>query len=265
MDGIDEGGFITSGKVFKKTSHVLVRGKGSVTANFTISRGKLKHVISGIVVHQTNTASADKTFTGYTGANSNGAHFLIDLNGTVYQTASLFEQTNHVGAIRARCLRAMTCPKVELDAGLKDWNVRSWVNGGMMKSHNNEKGKSAVVERFPKNEDSIGIELVGLSLKYDKQLKNVLEDQAVDVADERVVYNPLTAEQLTSLEWLLRFLSEKLKVPFSEVFRHPEIAFKIPSEAITAKDLIEKLKKEEAETKVKKEETKTNNQPGAGQ
>jgi len=253
---IGEDGFITGGKIRRKTTHTLPRKNGSIEAPFQISRGRLTHVIRGIVVHQTNTLTADKTFTGYTGLKANGAHFLIDIDGTIYQTASLFDQANHVGAIKARCLYEMTCPKVELEAGLKDWNERPWLNKGTERSHNNEKGKAFPI-RFPKNEDSIGIECQGMAWIYNKNGEKA-EDQNQNrklLAGEYYDFDPLTIEQKESLKWLILFLSEKLSVPFTEIYRHPEIAFKERAEAISAKDLIESLRKEAARAQAEAETT----------
>jgi N-acetyl-anhydromuramyl-L-alanine amidase AmpD len=68
-----------------------------------IERGVL-HRIRGIIVHQTGGASGASSLSNYTMQNATGAHFLIDKDGTIYQTASLFRQTWHVGRLRARCL-----------------------------------------------------------------------------------------------------------------------------------------------------------------
>ena len=68
----------------------------------TIERGLLKKV-AAIVVHQTGAATAESTFQSYKGP-ANGAHFLIDKDGTIYQTARLTQRTFHVGKIKSRCL-----------------------------------------------------------------------------------------------------------------------------------------------------------------
>ena len=66
--------------------------------------------VRGIIVHQTGGATAQSAFNSYK-SGSNGAHFLIDKDGTIYQTASLKYQTWHVGKIRSRCLAEMRCPQ----------------------------------------------------------------------------------------------------------------------------------------------------------
>jgi N-acetyl-anhydromuramyl-L-alanine amidase AmpD len=53
--------------------------------------------VQGIIVHQTGSPTARSTLNGYGVARANGAHFLIDKDGTIYQTASVLKQTAHVG------------------------------------------------------------------------------------------------------------------------------------------------------------------------
>lgn len=50
-----------------------------------------------IAVHQTDSPTAQATFNAYR-TGGNGAHFLIDKPGTVYQTASLQAVCFHVGS-----------------------------------------------------------------------------------------------------------------------------------------------------------------------
>ena len=46
---------------------------------------------------------------------------------------------------------------------------------------------------------------------------------------------PVTSKQNTSLQWLITELVFTLKVPMTEIFRHPDVSRKNPSEASTAK------------------------------
>jgi N-acetyl-anhydromuramyl-L-alanine amidase AmpD len=69
----------------------------------TIEHGPLVGV-HAIVVHQTDAPTAQHTFNGYN-AGGNGAHFLIDKNGQIYQTASMHKRCYHVGRlIKSKCL-----------------------------------------------------------------------------------------------------------------------------------------------------------------
>jgi hypothetical protein len=80
-----------------------------------LAHGKMTH-ISGIIVHQTGAKTAQSTLDSYLNAGANGAHFLIDKDGTIYQTGSVFWQQWHVGKLQVRCLAEMTCKPVEVKA-----------------------------------------------------------------------------------------------------------------------------------------------------
>jgi N-acetyl-anhydromuramyl-L-alanine amidase AmpD len=170
-----------------------------------IERGELK-VIRGIIVHQTGGASAQSTLGGYRAKNGNGAHFLIDKDGTIYQTASLYCQTAHVGKLRARCVAEHSCSPVDVKA-LKVFSPRR---------ENAREMEKLVPERYPANADSIGIELVGMP-------------------DANGVYESASPEQNASLKWLVDTLLNAFRVSSSEVFRHPTVSRKTESEAASAR------------------------------
>jgi N-acetylmuramoyl-L-alanine amidase-like protein len=119
----------------------------------TIERAPMK-MMRGIVVHQTGGANSQSSLDSYKSPTVKGAHFLIDKDGTIYQTASLHQRTWHVGKLKARCLIQQTCTPAEIKAYAK------FDPFGMNKR---EPAKS-VPDRFPSSEDSIGIELVGATL-----------------------------------------------------------------------------------------------------
>lgn len=126
----------------------------------------------GIIVHQTGGATASSALDSDKKAGANGAHFLIDKDGT----------------------------------------------SGMHKSEMAE----SVPDRYPGNGDGIGIELVGRTIADPK-------DKTKDP-----VYDTVTAAQNASLKWLVAQLTQLLGVPMTEVFRHPEVSRKTPSEAQSA-------------------------------
>lgn len=79
----------------------------------TIERGEMKE-IHGIIVHQTGGSTAQSSIDSYKNPSANGAHFLIEKDGAIYQTASLYKQKWHIGKIKARCLLEKRCTPVEL-------------------------------------------------------------------------------------------------------------------------------------------------------
>ena len=151
-----------------------------------IEHGVLQQ-ISGIIVHQTGGASGASSLSSYTMQNATGAHFLIDKDGTIYQTASLFRQTWHVGRL-----------------------------------HRMEMAKH-VPQRYPSNEDSVGIEIVGA----------VVAGKGQNLA-EQGVYETVNAQQNASLRWLIAELSATFGIPMTEIFRHPVVSRKNPTEAESA-------------------------------
>lgn len=178
-----------------------------------IERGKLQKV-RGIIVHQTGGATAASSLNSYLGPNANGAHFLIDRDGKIYQTASMNQQTWHVGSLRARCLAEYRCTAAELRK----------LSKFAPKAENRMELRKEVPARYPTNKDSIGIELVSA----------VVTAKDTDPA-EKGVYESVTAAQNQSLGWLVSELRLTLGVPVTEVFRHPVVSRKNPTEAASAK------------------------------
>src|SRR5205823_1316303 len=113
-----------------------------------------------IVVHQTGGSTADSSFGKYK-QGTEGAHFLIDKDGTIYQTARVDRMCWHVGKIQSRCYSLKTCSADEL----KDIKSILFKKGdsysarvGTLNEHEQAKDYP---DRFPTNADAIGIELVG--------------------------------------------------------------------------------------------------------
>ncbi|WP_263140761.1 N-acetylmuramoyl-L-alanine amidase [Pseudomonas sp. RIT-PI-AD] len=181
----------------------------------TIERGDMT-VVNGIIVHQTGGASASSSLNSYKTSVA-GAHILIDKDGTIYQTASLYKRTNHVGRLRARCVVEHRCTPAETKA-LQSFNPRA--------EHLREQAKAAP-DRYPSNQDSIGIELVG------ETVPNPSFGRVAGAAERNFV--TVTDAQNASLKWLIGEISSTLRVPMMEVFRHPTVSRKTESEASTAR------------------------------
>lgn len=167
--------------------------------------------VAGIIVHQTDAATAQSSLDAYK-TRAIGAHFLIDKDGTIYQTASVKKRVNHVGRLRARCVAEHSCVPKEEAAIAK-------MTPGQRNHHEMAK---QVPDRYPSNSDSIGIELVGKSTPAAQPGKPAL-------------YEAVTAAQNASLTWLIAGLTDALKIKATEIFRHPIASQKTPSEALTAR------------------------------
>ncbi|MGO4277709.1 MULTISPECIES: peptidoglycan recognition protein family protein [Cupriavidus] len=173
-----------------------------------IERGPM-HKVNGIVVHQTAAPTASSTFSSYQVNGANGAHFLIDRDGTIYQTASLRKRTNHVGNIKSRCLETRKCSPAEFNAAYPlKWRPTP------LSRHEHRK---PFPERYPGNTDSVGIELVGAYIEKNE------------------VYESVTPSQNDAVRWLVAELSATLKVAMGDVYRHPQLSRKTESEASSAK------------------------------
>lgn len=167
-------------------------------------------VVKGIIVHQTDSYTAQSSFSKYQQPKAEGAHFLIDKDGTIYQTASVFRQTWHIGKLKSRCYAEMRCEPAEMKAAAK------WDPDGTYK----RELKKGAPDRYPSNQDAIGIEIVGKAVLPENGKKPVFED--------------LTVEQQRSLKWLVSEIQSTLGVPMTEVFRHPTVSYKNETEAQSA-------------------------------
>lgn len=163
-------------------------------------------IVHGIVVHQTGSPSAASTLNGYKRSNANGAHFLIDTDGTVYQTASIHKMTHHVGFIKSRCIAEKSCSPADLQA-LQGKRVGSGIGRVEM--------RKPYPRRYPMNSDAIGIEVVSMARDG--------------------VFEPLTADQQSSLGWLMAELLDTLRLSRADVFRHSEVSWKLESEGASAR------------------------------
>lgn len=188
---VDNKGYILSDRVTRSPRPMIEHG--------TLTR------ICGIIVHQTGGSTASSSLSSYLLQNANGAHFLIDKDGTTYQVASLKKQTRHVGKLKSRCVAEHRCTPTEVTA-LKTFSPTA---------ENRREMAKQVPDRYPSNQDSVGIEIVG-------------------VADAKGIYEQVNAEQNASLHWLVAELTATFGIPMSEIFRHPDVSRKTASEAQSA-------------------------------
>jgi len=186
----------------------VVSDKVKVTRRPNLRHGAMTSIY-GIVVHQTGAPTAQSTLNSYLSPDSNGAHFLIDKDGTIYQTGSVLWKQWHVGKLRARCLAEHTCSAVEAKS-LAKMSV-SAINTAEMKKQ--------VPERYPSNNDALGIELVA----------------GTTGSDANPDYEQATDAQNKSLAWLIGELRQNFGVPLTQIFRHPQVSYKDPHEAESAK------------------------------
>lgn len=186
----------------------LVEKNVTVIRRPNLRAGQMTHV-HGIIIHQTGASTAQSTLSSYLSPGANGAHFLIDKDGAIYQTGSVYWKQKHVGKLRSRCLAELKCKPTET-------KLLSKMTVSAMNKH---EMKKKVPERYPSNSDSIGIELVGGVVGTGRDPK----------------FETATEAQNKSLAWLVKKLGLHFRLPLTEVFRHPEASRKDPHEAETAR------------------------------
>lgn len=153
-------------------------------------------IVNAIVVHRTagsTAAGAIATWKSPSNKQNIGAHFIIDNDGKTTQTASTSMTTNHVGQIRAR-------------------NPESNKAGLSKSAINSVEQSKAYPARYPTNNDSIGIEVVGAFNPDTEQ------------------FSQATPTQLNSLGSLIQSLQKKFDLTNDDVYRHGDIAYKMASE-----------------------------------
>lgn len=192
----------------------LVHAKVTDKVNGKIEKGALA-TVHALVLHQTGAGTATSSFSSYD-SGINGAHFLIDKDGTLYQTARIDQKCWHVGKIRGRCKEMKACEADELtavDAILFKKGESYTVRIGKLHEHESAK---AYPDRYPTNEDSLGIEIVG------------------DFDAASGTYDTVNKSQNEALAWLVDVLQAKLALTTGDVYTHGTIGYKQPSEASTA-------------------------------
>ena len=175
----------------------------------TIERGALAKVVA-IVVHQTGAPTAASTLECYKSV-ANGAHFLIDKDGAIYQTARMTQRTYHVGRIRSRCLETHQCQAAEEKAAKALLYTRGQSYSARTNLLSESEKTKTYPNRYPTNDDSIGIEVVGGTTAGG--------------------YEHPTAAQAASVRWLVAELQRDLKLGGQDVYRHPDVSYKNVTEA----------------------------------
>lgn len=167
--------------------------------------------VRAIVVHQTDGSTEQSSFNAYA-KGGNGAYFLISKGGAIYQTASVYSVCFHVGRrIKSKCLELNRAACA--DSAAVQLLALKWVaQVSAIDAH--ERAKS-YPDRYPVNMDALGVELVGKSI-------------------DAKTYEAVTAAQSQSLSWLLTELYPLFELSRADVYRHPEVSYKNPGEAVGA-------------------------------
>ena len=233
VNDIDNAGACFIDNIFKEPTHPFQNFKDGLYNRKdckiilkrmeVLEHGELKkQAVNGIVLHQTNGETAMSTLGRYHADDLGnkivanlfgkkaregiGAHFLISPSGMIYQTARIDKICYHVGPyINSLCQKKNFCEKKQADLYKNIVNDPKLDKEGKWKAITDIEKSKPGHERYPKNDDSIGIETVGMP-------------------PDGVHYPRASAEQMTSLKWLLDLLVQYFGLKLDRVFAHGEIS-----------------------------------------
>lgn len=175
--------------------------------------------VNAIVLHRTDTPAAKSVLNAYGAGQNKGAHFLVDTDGTIYQTADLTRSTFHVGNIRRKCEEDDSCPDedherlAKIDDDTKNIaDKKKRFAQRLLRRTQMEYQNKQYPDRYPYNGDSVGIEVAGKS--------NINTQQ----------YESPTKEQIAAVHKLVTALQKKYKLSDGDVYTHGVISFKQPTE-----------------------------------
>lgn len=170
--------------------------------------------ITSLVLHRTDSTTANGTLDAYAKGKKAGAHFLIDKSGNIYQTASMLKACWHVGILLPRCQIEKNCNPKELKTIFALIHEKGIGFGQRARNLSRHETNKSYPLRYPSNTDSIGIEVVGKFLPSEKSFEKP------------------TPQQLKSLKWLVEILAKEYNLDIkSDVYAHGAIARKEVSES----------------------------------
>ena len=201
-----------------KITDTTIVGTLDIIAN--LEKGSNHDTVHALVIHQTGSSTAESTLSAWKKNKDEGAHFLIDTNGHVTQTARLNQMTWNTGAIASRCMTDGTCTARTSDES-KILYAKGQLYGTRVKNlHDFEKVKTYPA-RYPTNDDSIAIELVGSC-----------DSKSTDIPKgEKCGYLAPTGEQNAALTKLVNFLKTSCSLTDADIYRHPTVSAKNATEA----------------------------------
>lgn len=169
--------------------------------------------VNGIVLHRTDSSTAAGTLSTWrTRADATGAHFLIDVDGTINQTVSVDRQAWHVGPVRSRGeVEGTITPGDQRELDSARGTTPEW-RASAVKAVSAVEATRPYPERYPSNGDSVGIEVVG---RYNPATQT---------------WDPPTAAQQASIQRLVGTLQNNFGLNDHDVYQHDVISRKTPGE-----------------------------------
>jgi N-acetyl-anhydromuramyl-L-alanine amidase AmpD len=173
----------------------------------------LMNQVAAIVLHRTDSSNANSTLQAYAKGKKSGAHFLIENNGKIYQTAKMNQKCWHVGILQSRCQTEGDCGSIENETISALIQKKGLSFGSRARNLSHHEVKKKYPNRYPSNDDSIGIEVVGRFSSTNK------------------TFDEPTSQQLESLRWIVEKIATEYNLNIdNDVYSHGAIARKQPSE-----------------------------------
>ncbi|WP_341900184.1 glycosyl hydrolase 108 family protein [Fluviicola taffensis] len=170
-----------------------------------------------IVLHRTENDSTDNTVEGF--KKGIAAHFVVGKDGAIIQTVGTNRIAHHVGKIRSKCEQEKSC-SVDDAKIIKDlWSEKIIYGDKVHKVYKHESKKS-YPNRYPFNEDSIGIEVVGA---YHESTKT---------------WDSVPTAQADSTAYLVNLLKKQLSLSNTDIYTHEQISYKTEGEGQTVYNAI---------------------------
>ena len=211
LAGFESGASRGRAEVLMVNGGIVRDGRIEVKIYPNLEHGPMKSV-SGIILHQTSNDYTIKAMAAYAlRPSGNGAHFLINPAGQIFQTARITQVCWHVGRINSYCREVHKCSPADNEA-LTEIEKKFGSNPSEKQRLIDELERNKPArDRYPTNLDSIGIEVVG--------------------APRGKVYGSPSAAQDHSSRWLVTALLATLKVGRERVFPHGLVGpHKLPTE-----------------------------------
>ena len=178
----------------------------------SIQHGVMNQV-AAIVLHRTDSSNANSTLQAYAKGKKSGAHLLIEKSGKIYQTAKLNQKCWHVGILQSRCQTEGDCGSEENETISALIHQKGLSFGRRARNLSHHEVKKKYPNRYPSNDDSIGIEVVGRFSSTNK------------------TFDEPTSQQLESLRLIVDKIATEYSLnPDDDVYSHGAIARKQPSE-----------------------------------
>ena len=197
----------------RKVKDGKIVGKAvDVKVDSSIEHGNINNVTS-IVLHRTDSSNAGSAFQAYTNGKKSGGYFLIDKAWKIDQTADMKKRCWHVRTLLPGCQIEKNCDPKELKTIMALTHEKGFSfsrRAGNLSRHEAEKKYPL---RYPSNNDSIGIEVVGKFWAFQKS------------------FVKLTQQQFKSLKWSVEIIAKKYNLNIkTNVYAHGAIARKEASE-----------------------------------